>query len=185
MSGFVKPFDTWASMPHLLPAEDWPEADRPTDDRLLLQRPGATRTSATARPTSSDENRAVRDRAQTFLDRDVATLWPAAVENGALPLVLVVRRHATSAARGPERLDTQYWRANIDPSDLYVQSLPGTDQYRLQPGSTGFTNLAVAGDWTDNGLNAGCVEAATRSGQLAAQAVARSGSQARTRVGGA
>ena len=72
---------------------------------------------------------------------------------------------------GSERLDSQYWRANVDPSDLYVQSLPGTDQYRLQPGRSGFSNLAVAGDWTDNGLNAGCVEGATRSGQLAAEAV--------------
>ena len=29
VSGFVKPFDTWASMSHLLPAEDWPEAAQP------------------------------------------------------------------------------------------------------------------------------------------------------------
>ena len=29
VSGFVTPFDTWASMSHLLPAEDWPETDRP------------------------------------------------------------------------------------------------------------------------------------------------------------
>ena len=29
VSGFVKPFDTWASMSHLLPLEDWPEADQP------------------------------------------------------------------------------------------------------------------------------------------------------------
>ena len=42
---------------------------------------------------------------------------------------------------------------------------------RLKPGSTGFDNLVVAGDWTDSGMNAGCVEAATRSGQLAAEAV--------------
>ena len=86
----------------------------------------------------------------------------------------------SSAATGASRLDDQYWRANVDPSDLYVQSLPGTDQYRLKPGSTGFDNLVVAGDWTDSGLNAGCVEAATRSGQLAAQAVERLMTGART-----
>ena len=40
VSGFVKPFDTWASMPHLLAAEDWPEIGATADDRLLLQRPG-------------------------------------------------------------------------------------------------------------------------------------------------
>ncbi len=100
----------------------------------------------------------------------MATLWPAAVDDTGFrwPLLCDGTRRAT---KGPERLDTQYWRANIDPSDRYVQSLPGTDQYRLQPGRTGFTNLVVAGDWTDSGLNAGCVEGAVRSGQLAAEAV--------------
>ena len=29
VSGFVKPFDTWASMSHLLPAEDWPATGPP------------------------------------------------------------------------------------------------------------------------------------------------------------
>jgi hypothetical protein len=112
----------------------------------------------------------VRERAQTFLDRDVATLWPTAVENGGFRWSLLCDG-TPSAVAGPERLDTQYWRANIDPSDLYVQSLPGTDQFRLHPGRTGYSNLSVAGDWTDNGLNAGCVESATRSGRLAAEAV--------------
>jgi hypothetical protein len=104
------------------------------------------------------------------LDRDVATLWPAAVDDGGFRWSVLCDGQLGDAT-GPERLDSQYWRANIDPSDLYVQSLPGTDQYRLQPGRTCFSNLAVAGDWTDNGLNAGCVEGATRSGQLAAEAV--------------
>jgi hypothetical protein len=74
------------------------------------------------------------------------------------------------AADGPERSGL-YTRANTDPSDLYVQSLPGTNQFRLAPGSSGFTNLVIAGDWTDCGLNAGCLEAATLSGRLAATAV--------------
>jgi hypothetical protein len=128
-------------------------------------------------PDSPDEppdvgraTRAVRVRARAFLDHDVAALWPAAVEHGAFRWSLLCDG-APATTIGPERLDGQYWRANIDPSDLYVQSLPGTDQYRLQPGGTGFSNLTVAGDWTNNGLNAGCVEGATRSGQLAAESV--------------
>ena len=39
------------------------------------------------------------------------------------------------------------------------------------PGRTGFANLAIAGDWTACGFDAGCLEAATRSGVLAARAV--------------
>jgi uncharacterized protein with NAD-binding domain and iron-sulfur cluster len=34
--------------------------------------------------------------------------------------------------------------------------------------------LTIAGDWTDCGLNAGCVEGAVMSGRLAAHAIAQS-----------
>jgi uncharacterized protein with NAD-binding domain and iron-sulfur cluster len=172
VSGFVTPFDTWASMPHLLPQENWAESDRPSTIAYfcsVLATPGTHDDNA---PDVERESRAVRARAKTFLGRDVATLWPAAVENGEFRWELLCDGSSvTSATPGEERFDTQYWRANIDPSDLYVQSLPGTDKYRMQPGATGFTNLVVAGDWTDCGLNAGCVEAAALSGQLAARAV--------------
>ena len=169
VSGFVTPFDTWASMPHLLPAEDWPEADRPKTIAYFCSVLG-TPDSRDGRADAAGETRAVRARARTFLDRDVATLWPAAVDDGGFRWSVLCDGQLGTVT-GSERLDSQYWRANVDPSDLYVQSLPGTDQYRLQPGRSGFSNLAVAGDWTDNGLNAGCVEGATRSGQLAAEAV--------------
>ena len=168
VSGFVTPFDTWASMSHLVPAEDWPESERPRTIAYFCSALGPPNARDGA-PDVERETRAVRERARSFLDRDVATLWPAAVEDGFRWSLLC--GGASGAATGPERLEGQYWRANIDPSDLYVQSLPGTDQYRLQPGASGFRNLVVAGDWTDNGLNAGCVEGATRSGQLAAEAV--------------
>lgn len=169
VSGFVKPFDTWASMPHLLAAEDWPESDRPRTIAYFCS-VLATPDLGDAPPDGDGATRAVRARAHTFLDHDVATLWPAAVERWGFRWSLLCDG-APRTTGGPERLDSQYMRANIDPSDLYVQSLPGSDRYRLQPGRSGFSNLTVAGDWTDNGLNAGCVEGATRSGQLAAEAV--------------
>ena len=36
---------------------------------------------------------------------------------------------------------------------------------------SGYDNLVLAGDWTDNGLNAGCIEAATLGGLQAANAI--------------
>ena len=169
ISGFVKPFDTWASMSHLLPVEDWPASHAPRSIAYFC--------SALAAPDQpvgtvdpERERDGVRRRAREFLDHDVGTLWPAAVDDHGFRWSLL-GDGGSSTATGADRLDDQYWRANIDPSDLYVQSLPGTDKYRLKPGSTGFDNLVVAGDWTDSGMNAGCVEAATRSGQLAAEAV--------------
>jgi uncharacterized protein with NAD-binding domain and iron-sulfur cluster len=52
-----------------------------------------------------------------------------------------------------------------------VLSLPGSEQHRLRPDRSGFANLYPAGDWTDSGLNAGCIEAATMSGLQAANAL--------------
>ncbi len=77
----------------------------------------------------------------------------------------------TEGRVGPDRLDAQYLRANLDPSDRYVQSLPGSGRYRMAPGATGLDNLVVAGDWTACGWDAGSMEAATRSAVLAARAV--------------
>ena len=73
-------------------------------------------------------------------------------------------------AEGPDRFKSQYWVANVDPSDLYVQSLPGTDRYRLRADESGYNNLYLAGDWINCGLNAGCIESAVMSGLQAANA---------------
>jgi uncharacterized protein with NAD-binding domain and iron-sulfur cluster len=69
------------------------------------------------------------------------------------------------------RLDSQFWTANVDPSDQYVQSLPGTGAYRLRADESGCANLFLAGDWINCGLNAGCIEAAVMAGMQAANAL--------------
>ena len=65
---------------------------------------------------------------------------------------------------GPARFDSQFWRANIDPSERYVLSVVNSSKTRLRADQTGFTNLFFAGDYTSNGINAGCMEAAVISG---------------------
>jgi uncharacterized protein with NAD-binding domain and iron-sulfur cluster len=159
VSGFTEPFDTWASMSHLLEVEDWPDEDYPSSIAYFCSPLGTSL-------SSSEETgcETVRRNVQEFLDRDVKALWPAAVGPDGF------RWDLLCDGNGSNGLSGQYWRANVDPSDRYVQSLPGTDQFRLPPGNTGFDNLTIAGDWTDCGLNAGCLEAATMSGRLAATA---------------
>ena len=170
VSGFVEPFDTWASMGHLLALEDWPASDQPRAIAYFCSPLDASSTSAGAVDPRA-EHAAVRERARQFLDRHIGVLWPGAVDEDGFRWTLLCNGSPAGAPDGSLELESQYWRANVDPSDRYVQSLPGTDQYRIRPGDTGFDNLVIAGDWTDCGLNAGCIEAATRSGRLAATAV--------------
>jgi hypothetical protein len=74
---------------------------------------------------------------------------------------------------GQLRLQAQYWRANVEPSERYVLSVPGSSRYRIQPDDTGFENLYAVGDWTACHINAGCVEAAVISAMVAANAIHR------------
>ena len=166
LSGFTEPFDTWASMGHLLARERWPADDEPVTLAYFCNVLGADITDGVAARHAHEQ---VRSAVVDFLDRDVAGIWPDAVDDDGFRWETLA---GAGDAAGPDRLDAQYVRANVDPSDRYVQSLPGTDRYRLRPDDSGFRNLTLAGDWTDCGLNAGCVEAATRSGLLAARAVA-------------
>ena len=62
-------------------------------------------------------------------------------------------------------------RANVDPSERYVQSLADSAQYRLPANGSGFANLVITGDWIWNGYNAGCVEAAVWAGMQAANTI--------------
>jgi hypothetical protein len=68
-----------------------------------------------------------------------------------------------------DRLDDQYYRANIAGTELYVLTPAGTVGDRIPSDESGFDNLVLAGDWTKNGIDGGCVESAATSGRLAAQ----------------
>jgi uncharacterized protein with NAD-binding domain and iron-sulfur cluster len=160
LSGFGEVFDTWASMSHLLPLEAWPSARPPRSIAYLC---GAM---PDADPATGDE--VVRDVLRRFLEQEVGALWPGTRDSAGFKWETLSDDLQRS---GPDRLNSQYVKANLDPSDRYVQSLPGSGKHRIAPGRTGFNNLAVAGDWTACGLDAGCVEAATRSGILAARAI--------------
>lgn len=160
LSGFGETFDTWASMTHLLARESWPSTGAPRSLAYLC--------SAMPDADPAMGKGAVRDSLVGFLEREVGSLWPGT--SG--PSGFAWDKLWDDQGRvGRDRLESQYVRANLDPSDRYVQSLPGSGRYRLAPGGTGVDNLVVAGDWTACGFDAGSMEAATRSGVLAARAV--------------
>jgi uncharacterized protein with NAD-binding domain and iron-sulfur cluster len=168
-SGYVAPFDTWASMPQTLWAEEWPEHDRPHTVAYFcgaLDAVWPTTDDHTAYVDRCRQN--VLTKAVGYLDQHVGLYLPGAVtEQG-------FRWHLLCGANGDQgvsALNTQHVSVNIDPSDRYVQSVPGSDKYRLRSDESGYDNLVLAGDWTDSGMNAGCIEAAVMSGLQAANAL--------------
>ena len=168
LGGFVEPFDTWADLHHLTEQEAVAAATVAYFCNVLTDKAPPDRDHADE--WLADRHDLVRAHALRFLQHDVKTLWPHAFD----PLTkefdwdLLV---APAGVTGPARLDAQFWRANVEPSERYVLSVPGSSRYRIPPGDTGFENLYAVGDWTACMINAGCVEAAVISGMRAANAI--------------
>lgn len=172
LAGFVEPFDTWADMTHLLPEESWPEKVRSIAYFCsVLPDPGLAVTEDLHRK----QRETVRKNAVQFLSRDVRALWPqssdAAGEFRWRDLAAADPSQKAAKSRGAGRFASQFWTANINPTDRYVQSLPGSIAYRISPLDMTFDNLTIAGDWTATGLDTGCIESAVISGRLAAHAL--------------
>jgi uncharacterized protein with NAD-binding domain and iron-sulfur cluster len=160
VSGYVEPFNTWASMPQLIEAEDWSAAIGPGTIAYFCG------CREEIDPEAADD--AVKRDAQVFVEQHLGGLLPGVMGPDGVRWELFC---GSGERRGAEVLETQYWRANVDGSDRYVQSLPGTDHLRLRADESGYDNLVLAGDWIDSGLNAGFIEAAVLSGLEAANAV--------------
>jgi len=163
MTTFVEPLDTYSDMSQLIPREAWPPeagvASIAYFCGVLSDRPRDTQQRADSR---------VRRQAAQFLRRHAQTIWPESSGRAGFDWRLLV---ADDGARGPARLDAQFWRANFQPSERYVLTPPGSVQSRLRADEAGYENLLLAGDWVRNGLDGGCVEAAVIAGMQAARAL--------------
>jgi uncharacterized protein with NAD-binding domain and iron-sulfur cluster len=171
LGGYTEPFDTWADMAHLVAQEQVAGAKTVAYFcNVLAEAPLPPRGTPAAQAFLDDQLALVRAQALRFLKHDVRHLWPDAVDpvTGHLDWDVLVD---PSGATGEARLTAQYLRANVEPSERYVLSVPGSGIHRIPPWDTGFANLYVAGDWTACGIDAGCVEAAAMSGLLAANAI--------------
>ena len=175
---FAKPFDTWCDMAHVVPEEAWP--NRPRTSVYFC----AVLPDPPAPPADDDRGyparraQEVRTSAEAFLQGPIREVWPGAFGlDGDFRWDLLSASSATpckSSLAGKSRFGTQYWRANVNPSDRYVIHTPGSFRYRISPLDMTYDNLTIAGDWTDSGFHSGCVEGAVMSGLLAAHALSGS-----------
>lgn len=155
ITSFTEPLDTWADMSDLIPHEDWPE-DGPT--QLAYFCSPAHNAGVDPGPFTT--------RVKDWANVDLTRMWPGSLKDGKFDLGLL---WGPSGQSPEERFENQYFRQNFYGSERYVLSVPNSVQYRLPPDDSGFENLFLAGDWTRCGINAGCVEAATISGLVAAR----------------
>ncbi|MGA6973011.1 MAG: FAD-dependent oxidoreductase [Candidatus Binatus sp.] len=180
LSAFVQPFETWADMSHLIREERWKVSPgaiayfcSALTDPVMLQ-------ETSDKDYPERRRLEVRENAIRYLNNDIAQLWPKALRRrGEFRWDLLMDPQGKLPSRkaragNQSSFDSQHWAANVNPTDRYVLSLPGTQKYRISPLDNTYDNLTVAGDWTTCGLDAGCVEAAVISGRLAAHAISSS-----------
>ena len=171
-SNFPAPFSRWTNTSATISAERWTGNHWPGSSiSLEASIPEAVLSLADGSPGSLERAAEgwIRLQARRWLQSHTRRLWPEGVtgSSNCLDWNLLVD---AKRRMGEERLDGQHlWTA--PQRGRFVLSLPGGDRHRLAPGDSGFGNLALAGDWTDTGLNLGCIEAAVISGIQAARAI--------------
>jgi uncharacterized protein with NAD-binding domain and iron-sulfur cluster len=181
VSGFVEPFDTWADMTNVAQMEDWrrPPKSIAYFCNVLGDVSERKDTGVDSRAFVAQAKERVRSNCVEFMNTHLRVLWPAAYSaNGEFDWsALRAGTDVKGKGRGGssvDRFSTQYWTANVRPSDRYSQALPGSTKFRISPLDRTYYNLTVAGDWTSSSINMGCVEGAVLSGMLAANALSGS-----------
>lgn len=165
LSGAEQPYSSWSDMTHLLEREVWNDADRPRSIAYFCGQIGGDETGQAAHDKAERAGK-------TWLKGNASEYWPEGTAlNSAYGLDPKLLFDPDPSAGGGV-FSRQYVRNNYNPSDLYVQSPKDSVQARMDPGESGVENLFLAGDWTLNEMNSGCVEGAARSGARCARAIA-------------
>lgn len=170
-TGYVDPINTWSDLSYLIDREDWPAADSP---RYLVYFCGPMEDAPYIPPFSDHDFPArelerVKSMAKEFFSAYAGHMWPkgATPQNpDGLDFNLL---HGSGS--GDDRFNQQYFRANIEPTERYVISVPGSTSLRFRAKEPDFDNLFFVGDWTYTSISAGCVECAAMSGLHCAEAV--------------
>lgn len=178
---YVDPLDGQVDFTHLLKWESWPQAGVP---KSLWYFSGLMPDYDTPPPFTDTEyprrqHERVKYQCIQYLQASMGPLLPLATSNKVSPpgdpigldFSLLQGYDESKMGKGVSRFDQQFWRANIDPTERYVLSPPGSTKHRLKAWGSGFDNLVLAGDWIYTGLNVGSVEGTVMGGKLASFAI--------------
>ncbi|MEM1089800.1 MAG: FAD-dependent oxidoreductase [Pseudomonadota bacterium] len=177
---YVNPLGGQVDFSHLLNVEDWPADSGPKGLLYICgTMPDAGIPDFSDHQFPAAQHDRVRYQCIQYLGAATGPLLANATVNAVqgaadpvgLDLSLLHAADPNAAPRGARRFETQFWRANIDPTERYVTSPPGSAKYRLRADATGYSNLTIAGDWIYTGLNVGSVEGTVMGGRLASNAL--------------
>ena len=159
-TSYAEPLDTYCDMSHLIGSEAFPPGE--------VKSIGYFCGPLTDLPDHPTDLAAVKRQALDYFSSEVQHVWPKAVGSAGFDWNVLVD---DANGAGEARFDAQYWRANTQGTERYVTTGKGSVEYRLRSDDSGYTNLALAGDWTRNGIDGGSVEAAFASGRMASRAL--------------
>ena len=172
VQGYPPHLGQWLDVSHAIPRETWGPGQEPGAivyfcETLYGQNipPPASDTGYPARALEH-----TKEQSRKWLEQHTGLMWPKAVVPGTAGLDYDLL-YDPEGRTGADRLDAQYWRVNVEPSERYVLSLTGATKYRLATDQSGVDGLFLTGDWIRNGWNVGCVESTVTSGLQCARAI--------------
>ncbi|MCH9661545.1 MAG: NAD(P)-binding protein [Bacteroidetes bacterium] len=171
---YADPQYSFIDMSQVMPYEDWNE-DQPG---VLIYYTGSFLDPEVIPPYSDHQyphdqlerimrvsEQWLRDKMGWFFPKATTLEYPEGMR------LDVIHDFSKVAKTNYARLKTQFFRANVNPTDRYTLSLPGSNKFRLKAGESGFDNLIITGDWINFGVNVGYYEGAIIAGLQAGQVV--------------
>lgn len=158
LTAYEEPLATWADMSYLLAQEQVAE---PAIANLSYYCGSVPMPVIHDIPPGSSYPKEATRQAEAFtldwVHNNMGRLWPnASGPDGKLSDTAFV---------------DSYVQMNVNPSDRYVLSRPGTIHTRLTADGSGVSNLYLAGDWLKNGADAGFFEGGVMGGLQCSRAI--------------
>lgn len=181
---YANPLSSFMDSSPCLPFETWQDASERPATSILIN--GPMQDAAIIPPFDQHDfpqtqRQRVEATAQQWLTDYWAFYWPksTSVEDPTgLDFNLLVdtgtdirQEPVEGEPEGLRKFRTQYFRANVSPSERFTLALPYDRQVRLKTDDSGWKNLFLAGDWIDNGVYYGNIESTVVSGGMCAQAI--------------
>jgi uncharacterized protein with NAD-binding domain and iron-sulfur cluster len=165
------PLNVWGDYREIIEMEGWPPTATPKALAYFCSTlPDAGANPFDPYPPQPQADAIVKTNAVELLQQGIGIVLPNVTPGGQVDWTLLFDPRPVPGI-GQTRLDAQYWRGNVTASERYVLSVVGSSVARLPAHDPAFSNLWLAGDWTVNTLNCGCMEAATMSGMLCSNAL--------------